>query len=369
MKLRFAAMAAIATLSLSSCGSSDSAKLSGSVEGLTSGKVVVKVLNLNKMDVLDTLTLDANGAYNVNVPVKKTDPEFVYVYYGSRKVASLILAGGDKVKVTSDTLGNYSVAGSPESEKLLEVEKAQSEFLKGMAGAADQADLSRLYINYYRKRIRFTIENNKSLSCVPVLMETIGQAPVFSQRTDAIHFRNVCDSLKTVYPESRYVKSLEAETVRRENVLQLSGYMENAKEIGYIDIALNDVNGKKVALSDVAKNKKVVMVYFWASTMERQAIFNLDVLKPVYKQFAPKGFEIYAISLDVDKAAWATTLKSQSLGWVNVCDGLGVASPVITTYNVQSVPSLFFIINGEVVSGTGVKNEATLRSFLSSKLR
>ena len=111
------------------------------------------------------------------------------------------------------------------------------------------------------------------------------------------------------------------------------------------------------------------MVYFWASVMGEQKMFNQDVLKPVYKQFAPKGFEIYAVSLDTDKAAWATAVKAQEAGWVNVCDGLGTASPVISTYNVQKIPSLFFIIDGEVVTSTGVKDDASLRSFLSSKLK
>ena len=103
--------------------------------------------------------------------------------------------------------------------------------------------------------------------------------------------------------------------------------------------------------------------------MGEQKMFNLDVLQPVYKQFAPKGFEIYAVSLDTDKAAWATAVKTQNSGWINVCDGYGVSSPVVSTYNVQTIPSLFFIIDGEVVSSTGVKNEATLRAFLSSKLK
>ena len=127
-----------------------------------------------------------------------------------------------------------------------------------------------------------------------------------------------------------------------------------------------DVNGKMVKLSEVPG--KVVMVYFWASGNTDQKMFNLDVVKPVYEDFKDKGFEIYAVSLDTDKARWASTVRNQELKWVNVCDGRGTASPVVTTYNVQSIPSLFFLIDGEMVTGE-VRNEATLRSFLSSKLR
>ena len=381
-QLKFVVLGVATVAALWSCAS-NSAKLSGTLEGVNNGSVVVKLLDVNKMTVLDTLAVK-NGSYSCSVPVKAGDPEFVYVYYGPTKVASLILQKGENAKVTSDTLGNYTVTGSPESELLSGSEKAQAEF--AAATALYRAKIANLnpsspealqlgrefgqnYVSYYRKRVLYVMQNPKSLSTLPVLYEAIGDVPVFSQTTDAIHFRNVYDSLMTVYPESRYVKALDAEAARRENLMRLDHYAKEAQEIGFIDINMPDVKGQKVALSDVAKEKKVVMVYFWASVMGEQKMFNLDVLQPVYKQFAPKGFEIYAVSLDTDKAAWATAVKTQNSGWINVCDGYGVSSPVVSTYNVQTIPSLFFIIDGEVVSSTGVKNEATLRAFLSSKLK
>lgn len=365
------------------CGSSDKATVNGTLEGVTSGSVIVKALEFNKLNTLDTLALDASGAYSASIPVKAGDPEFVYVYYGSVKIASLILSKGESAKVVSDTLGNYSVSGSPESQILCEADKAQQAFAKSIndirnrlkvaePSSKEAAELTkslyRSYIDYYRQRVIFVMKNSKSLASVPVLMEKVGDTPVFSQQTDALHFRSVADSLALVYPDSRYVKSLEAEAARRENAMLMSGYIENAPEVGFIDVVLPDDKGQKRSLNDIAKEKKVVMVYFWASSMEVQAVFNLDVLKPLYKQYAPKGFEIYAISLDTDKASWASTVKNQASEWVNVCDGLGAASSVVATYNVRSIPSMFFIINGEIVSGTGVKDESTLRSFLSSKL-
>ena len=143
--------------------------------------------------------------------------------------------------------------------------------------------------------------------------------------------------------------------------------LRNAAEVNYIDIAMPDVKGNTVKLSEV--EGKVVMVYFWASENAEQKMFNLDVVKPVYADYKDKGFEIYAVSLDTDKAKWATTVRNQELDWINVCDGRGSASPVVTTYNVQSIPSLFFLVDGDLVSSTGVRNEATLRSFLAAHLR
>ena len=164
-------------------------------------------------------------------------------------------------------------------------------------------------------------------------------------------------------PPIRAKKNDEGEN---KEMIEEKELLEKAEEVGYIDIVLPNEKGQKVKLSEV--KGKVVMVYFWASEMGEQKMFNQDVLKPVYRDFKGRGFEIYAISLDTDKAAWATAVRTQNTGWINVCDGLGTASPSVLSYNVNKIPSLFFIVNGELVTGTGVKDEATLRRYLSSKL-
>ncbi len=373
--------AALAAALLTSCGSK--AVIEGVVTDAPDSDVIVSLLDVNRYQVLDTVKTDAQGRYTYKLEMKEGQPEFIYLFHGAKRIASLLLQKDDKVKVTSDTLGNYSVTGSPECDRLAEVERTQAEFGNKFAATQAQladmdasspeaavlrADLSRQYIAYYRDRVKYVLENSKSLTVVPVLYESIGGTlPVFGQTTDAIHFRNISDSLKTVYPESRYVKALEQEAARRTSYLEMDNRLRNAAEVNYIDIAMPDVKGNTVKLSEV--EGKVVMVYFWASENAEQKMFNLDVVKPVYADYKDKGFEIYAVSLDTDKAKWATTVRNQELDWINVCDGRGSASPVVTTYNVQSIPSLFFLVDGDLVSSTGVRNEATLRSFLAAHLR
>lgn len=377
---RIALTALFAAVLFSACAGK--AGIEGIVTDAPDSEVIVTLLDVNRYQTLDTVKTDANGRYTYKVDLEEGQPEFIYLFHGDKRIASLLLEKGDKVRVTSDTLGNYSVTGSAECDRLAEVERTQAEFANkfgaGQARLADmdpsspeyavlRSDLSRQYVNYYRDRVKYILGNSKSLTVIPVLYESIGGTlPVFGQSTDAIHFRNICDSLKTVYPDSRYVKALEQEASRRASYMEFDYRLQNAEEVSYIDIQMPDVNGKMVKLSEVPG--KVVMVYFWASGNTDQKMFNLDVVKPVYEEFKDKGFEIYAVSLDTDKTRWASTVRNQELKWVNVCDGRGTASPVVTTYNVQSIPSLFFLIDGEMVTGE-VRNEATLRSFLSSKLR
>jgi peroxiredoxin len=189
---------------------------------------------------------------------------------------------------------------------------------------------------------------------------------VFAQSTDAIHFVNIADSLELVYPESKYVKALRKEAERRYGYLELETKFMAAEEVGYPDIVLPDVNAQKVKLSEV--DAKVVMVYFWSASDANQKMFNLDVLKSLYDDYHKKGFEIYQVSLDTDKAAWAQVVKSQNLPWVNVCDGLGAASQYVTTYNIAALPSTFIIADGALVDGS-VVDEKSLRKLLDKLLK
>ena len=49
------------------------------------------------------------------------------------------------------------------------------------------------YVSYYRSRVKYVMENSKSLTSVPVFYQVLGDnLPVFGQMTDAIHFNNIC---------------------------------------------------------------------------------------------------------------------------------------------------------------------------------
>ena len=361
-----------------SCGRS--AKIDATVSDLASSNVVVKLLNVNKFEVLDTVATDAAGKLSYKVNVEKGQPEFVYLFHNDVKIASLILQSGDKVTVAADTLGNYTVEGSEESSKLAHVEREYAAVLSRMTAlveasnqSSDKAsveqlrkDLGQEYVTYDRNCVKYVMENSHSLSVVPVFYQNLGEnLPVFSQSTDAIHFKNVADSLEVSYPESKYVKALRTEADKRMQYLELESRLRSAQQIAFPEIVLPDLQAKKCKLSEV--DSKVIMVHFWSATNVEQKMFNLDVLKPVYDEFHSKGFEIYQVSLDVDKGLWARVVKEQALPWINVCDTRSAASPYAAAYNLPTLPATFIIANGELVDGK-VVDTASLRKLLKKLL-
>lgn len=368
----------LTALAVVSCGKS--ARIKGTVADAPGSKVVVKLLDVNTYKLLDTLELDKSGGFSYKLNVAENQPEFVYIFRADTKVASLVLLPGDRVEIEADTLGNYTVSGSEESVRLQEVEKNFSSFLSGIVSlltkvrTADteaevvgiQKEISRKYVEYYREAVKYVVTNPKSMSSVNVLFQKVNDSfPVFSKTTDAMHFSNVADSLKTLYPDSKYVKALEAEAQKRFNSLDLTNQLLNAQPINFPELNLPDVNGVKVSLSDL--DAKVILVHFWTPSDAAQVLFNNEVLLPLYNTFHSRGLEIYSVAIDVDKAAWATVVKNQKLPWINVCDGLGTTSSALTQYNVTSIPQTVVISDG-TLSSELIPDGNALKRFLERKL-
>ena len=377
---RFSRIFAIAAATVFAAACSDGAKVEGVLEGAASSDVVVKLLNINRYEILDTVKTDASGHFAYKVEVEKGQPEFVYLFHGTTKVASLLLEAGDKVSVQADTLGNFSVKGSEESVRLAQVEKDHAAALaqlnvladKLQTAAANEAEalkkqMGQTYVEHYRNCVRYVMANSRSLTSVQVLFQNFGaELPVFGQNTDAIHFRNVADTLETVYPDSKYVKALRNEADRRFGYMELEARLSSAQEVGYPEIELPDIQAKKIKLSEV--DSKVVMVYFWSAADASQKMFNLDVLKGVYDDYHKRGFEIYQVAMDPDKALWAKVVKEQKLPWINVCDSRGTQSPYVLTYNLAALPAAYIICDGGLVDGQ-VVDEKSLRKLLNDLLK
>lgn len=350
------------------CSCAEKARVKGVVEGVDKKQVVVRQLDVNVYKTIDTVKTGADGSFSFSVPVAKGQPEFIYLFYGDKRVAALLLETGETAVVKADTLGNYEVSGSEGSVKLAEVDKAYSKFLSDLIALENApAAAKKLYVKHYREDVKYVMSNSKSMSVVPVLFETVGQMPVFSQSTDAIFFRNVADSLKTVYPQSKYVAALEKEAERRVSGMAFSNRLVNAEQLGYIDLNLPDMSGKRRALSSV--DSKVILLHFWDSSDPAQTMLNIEGLKPVYDEFHSKGLEIYSVCIDSDKAAWGSVVTSQNLPWINVNDGKGVYSPAVSSYNVAAVPTTMMICNGELVTDRNIKGSDALRKELASRLK
>lgn len=349
-----------------SCSSGENAVIQGRVEGVNSGEIVLSKLDVDRIRAVDTIKTASDGRFSCKVAVKKGAPDFYYLSYNRKKLASLLLMAGDKVSVNTDTLGtDLRVEGSGESVLLGRIEREMARTaaafdslsveLEQAYSASDDAAVTRikrelgaLYVKHKRSAIVTLMQNPYSFANVNILYQRLSDAlPVFGEAKDAVYFQRAYDSLQPLYPASPYVSILKGEADRRLNLLKLDAKVAEVEEASFPELRLPDVRSREVALSSLSG--KPFLLVFWSAAKVEQKAFNQELLE-LYNQFHPKGLEIYEVSVDTDKTAWATAVREQGLPWINVCDGLGGNSPAVNLYNIRQVPSLFiFDGNGDIV--------------------
>ena len=89
-------------------------------------------------------------------------------------------------------------------------------------------------------------------------------------------------------------------------------------------------------------NGKVVLIDFWASWCGPCRAANPYVQK-LYKKYKANGFEVFAVSLDVNKALWLKAIRQDRLTYMHVLDPDGWLSKVAEKYYVDALPTNFLL--------------------------
>lgn len=132
---------------------------------------------------------------------------------------------------------------------------------------------------------------------------------------------------------------------------EVTRYIELNKEpkIGeqFVDFESENQNGQVKKLSDL--KGKAVLLEFWASWCGPCRQENPNLVK-TYEEFNPKGFEIFAVSLDEDKESWQEAIKEDGLIWEHVNDLKGQRNEASLIYGINGIPDNFLIDeDGEIV--------------------
>lgn len=381
MKKNFVAV--LAALALFSCGKKQVARIDGKIEGAANGALVLKVLDVSKQSIVDTLKYDKDGRFSANVKLRGESPDFYYLYYNDNKVGSFVLVPGDKVKTICDTTGKkHEVSGSDESRLLVSLEKrlsatkysfdslmalSEKALSSGDEKKAEELnyELGSLYVKAKQGAIKHLYTNPSSITNMILIYHSFSpQIPLFADSKDLLLFKRVYDSLSVKFPESVYLERLKEEIANRENIEMFNSKIADVPETGFPEISLPDNKSQLQKLSDLSG--KVVILSFWTVTETSQRMLNQEYLD-LYRKYNSQGLEIFQVSVDTDKTAWATAVKEQKLPWISVCDGQGPNSAPLAVYNVTQIPVNFLIDkSGTIVARDvyGDKLESTIAKLV-----
>jgi thiol-disulfide isomerase/thioredoxin len=126
-------------------------------------------------------------------------------------------------------------------------------------------------------------------------------------------------------------------------------------EIGghYENITLRGMDGKEYALSEVVARNQLVLLDFWASWCG-SCRAEFPFLVKAYQKFHARGFEIYAVSVDVDESEWTRVLTEEKtkreIPWFNLRSP-GFDSPAPKSYGLRGIPTNYLLSRDGTILG------------------
>ncbi|MBN2746681.1 MAG: AhpC/TSA family protein [Bacteroidales bacterium] len=332
--------------------------VSGKVQN-SSGSVMVYLAELsgNSMTILDSTITDGAGSFSLSAQL--TGANYFQLTLGGEAYTILILEPNQRLKIDIDAnnlMSPKNISGSEQTSKVYQMlnvmnsYRGQQEALEAqyqkVYGTPAQDSVGALLIDKYQKIEGLKLNYLKDeISSSPGLASLlfIDQLPIDEHLETYVKLDKV---INTKYPDNPFVSDLHRKVAAK--MLLAPGQI--APEIN-----LPSPSGEYIKLSSL--RGKVVLIDFWASWCSPCRRENPNVVK-LYKQYQPKGFEIYGVSLDKEKSKWVEAISQDQLTWVHVSDLRFWSSVAAKDYGVGSIPFTVLIDRDGKVIATGLRGDA-----------
>ena len=362
-----------------SCGQKNKAHISGTFSGISKDTIYLEMLTTKGRTVVDSTVTNQQGNYRFTVSPPVAAPTFYNIVYKQSSIP-VIVSPGEKVKVNSlcDLGRNYTVEGSDDSKLLKEFNTMYSNGVRSLDSLANLysetrptpdndarrtallREYTQRYVKIKREHIAFIVKNASSMAAVYALYQRLpNDEALFNANDDRVYYRMVADSLADKYPASPHVIALLRDVKTQDDAAalaqQVSRQQAETAGLNHPEITLQDMFGKDHKLSEL-KNKAILLT-FWSVTDPKGPAMNNE-MKELYKEFSGKGFDIYQVSLDSDKASWILAVQAQKLPWTNVIDPNGFTGLPAMSYNVAATPVNFLIDRRGNITGRNLQGAA-----------
>jgi len=323
-------------LFLSACTSKPGYKLSGTIDGLASGDIVLLEQRIDKEYVkIDSVTSpDASFEFSGIVEI----PDVYYVSVPGKRGKAMIFLENSQMGFTAhaDTLWKPAITGSAVHDEYSTFQESLSEIY---------AKARELYSSYQEAERAGDEDTAKKIGekmdAVYDEVEEYQQAYLDENPASYIapyivqnlHYGKEADEIEDML--AKLDPSLQASSL----VGNVTRTMEILKNVAIgmpaPDFTQNDSLGNPVSLSSF--RGKYLLIDFWAAWCGPCRAENPNVVK-AYEKYADKGFEILGVSLDHSRDNWLKAVKDDGLTWTQVSDLKYWSNEVAALYGIVSIP-------------------------------
>lgn len=190
---------------------------------------------------------------------------------------------------------------------------------------------------------------------------TEGEKKFVRDNPGSIVSAHILDIYKTTWGRavsSELFGALNADVKRSHYGKNVDVYLTLNKDLQigdqFVDFELPNIEGEKVKASDF--KGKYLLIEFWASWCGPCRKENPAMVR-LYDEHQSKGFEILAVSLDVDERAWMEAVRKDELPWHNVSNLAGDMTEAAMIYGVAAIPDNVLIDPSGVIIGRNLRGE------------
>ena len=319
-----------ASMTLAACNAQSGYKVTGTVEGMPDGKAIIATVNGSSLDTLAKADVK-NGSFEFTGNV--SEPTGAYIMVIGQRGAIPFMLENANITVNAGQAG-LTVTGS-EGQKIYdqfmaintttqqEAMKLQQEY---QAANGDQAKMqavqeayAKLMTDAQAKETELIKANPDSYVSTFVIVSSMGQME-YEQLKERYNL------LGEKAKASAQGKAIAAQIAKLESTA-----------IGQIapNFTITTPEGESISMYDI--KGKVKLIDFWASWCGPCRGENPHVVE-IYKEYHPKGLEIFGVSLDNNKEAWVKAIADDGLVWKHGSDLKGWQSAPAQLYSVSGIP-------------------------------
>lgn len=327
--------------------------ITGSIEGAKDGEKVYLNSVENKQLVAIDSTIIEKGSFifkgSQDTPAERY-LSWQSAEMGNPMIIDFFLENGDIKVEMSEALS--SITGTPNNDIMQEIRELEAEITQEAREIIDALSTSELSEDEQAEKIAQleAIDEKVTSIMIDAVKKNVSNPVGISLFKQNYYYMTIDELIEVT-------SQIPASYDNDERIAHIKESVEKMKKTAegqpFIDLVMNDPEGKEVKLSDYAGKGKLVLLDFWASWCGpcRQ---SMPMLVELYKEYKDKGLEIVGVSLDRDKNAWIEAIENDGITWPQMSDLKYWQSEGAQVYAVNSIPHIILIDGSGTIIARGL---------------